>query len=64
MSTVTFGPVSVLPGRQGKGVGSALIKESLGRAKELGFKVVVIMGHPSYYHRFGFKASKYFNVKS
>lgn len=33
-----FGPVSVLPGYQGKGIGSALILASFEKAKELGNK--------------------------
>lgn len=55
-----FGPVGVLPEYQGKGYGSALIRFTLDRAKELGWPAVVITGNPDYYSRFGFEpAGKY-----
>ena len=53
-AVLSFGPVSVLPELQGKGIGSALIRHSLARAKELGYSVVLIYGDPDYYCRFGF----------
>ena len=59
-AVLSFGPVSVLPELQGKGVGSALIRHSLARAKELGHTAVFIYGDPDYYCRFGFMpAEKY-----
>lgn len=56
----TFGPLSVLPQHQKRGIGGALIKHTLQRARELGFKAVLITGHPDYYPKFGFvNAEKY-----
>ncbi len=49
-----FGPVSVLPALQGKGIGSALIRHTLNLAREMGHSAVVIYGDPDYYIRFGF----------
>ena len=55
-----FGPVGVLPEYQNKGYGSALIRFTLKRARELGWPAVVITGNPAYYSRFGFEpAGKY-----
>lgn len=51
---LTFGPISVLPEMQRKGVGSQLIRRTLEMAKEMGFPGVLIEGNPAYYHRFGF----------
>ena len=59
---LTFGPVSVLPEYQGKGIGSALIHHTKVRAKEMGYKAIIIYGDPEYYKRFGFKASKAYNI--
>ena len=57
---LTLAPVSVLPNYQNQGVGSALIKEGLKKAKYLGFIGVTVVGNPEYYKRFGFeKASKW-----
>lgn len=49
-----FGPVSVLPQRQGNGYGGRLIRFTLKKAAELGYGAVAITGNPDYYHRFGF----------
>ena len=51
---MVFGPVSVLPGKQGEGYGSRLIRYTLDLAEKLGCGAVAITGDPGYYHRFGF----------
>ena len=57
---IGFGPLSVLPSMQHKGVGSSLIAASFEKAKALGYKGVLITGSPAYYARFGFvPASRY-----
>lgn len=61
---LTFGPVSVHPDHQRKGLGSRLIQHSLDRAKDLGWKAVAIYGTPGNYVKFGFKSCKRFNVTS
>lgn len=47
-------PMAVSPERQGKGIGSALVRAGLERCKQLVFGAVVVLGHPEYYPRFGF----------
>lgn len=47
-------PVSVWPDNQRSGVGSALIEASLQALKDLGEDLVLVLGPPSYYPRFGF----------
>ena len=49
-----FGPVSVLPEKQGQGIGSRLIRHTLELAERMGCGAVAITGNPDYYHRFGF----------
>lgn len=48
-------PLSVVPDRQGTGIGSALTRESLRLADERGEPLVLVLGHPTYYPRFGFR---------
>ena len=48
------GPLSVLPGRQRRGVGGALMRTGLERLRALGSKGCVLVGDPGYYRRFGF----------
>ena len=49
-----LGPVAVHPTRQGEGLGGALIRDSLGRAADLGWDRVMLVGDAPYYARFGF----------
>jgi predicted N-acetyltransferase YhbS len=62
IDTITFGPVSVLPEFQRKGIGSALINHSGKIAHEMGHKVIIILGHPYNYIKHGFKVSKDLNI--
>ena len=50
-----LGPISVLPNKQGMGVGTLLMKASLEKLKQLGASGCVLLGDPNYYTRFGFK---------
>jgi len=58
--TVTFGPLSVLPKYHRRGIGAALVRYSMEKARQMGFKAVLITGVPAYYPKLGFKqASEY-----
>lgn len=58
--TLALAPLSVLPEYQKSGIGKKLMNRGIERAKELGYKSIVVLGHESYYPKFGFeKASKY-----
>jgi len=61
---LALGPVGVIPERQGRGVGSALIREGLDLCAHAGHRVVVLLGHPDYYPRFGFSAERAGNLSS
>ena len=43
---LALAPMAVSPGRQRAGVGSLLVRESLERARETEFPLVVVLGHP------------------
>jgi putative acetyltransferase len=49
-----LGPLSVLPDRQRRGIGSALMHAVLGAADALDEHLVGLVGEPAYYRRFGF----------
>ncbi len=57
-AAVALGPMAVLPAHQKQGVGSTLIRTGLKELLALGHNVVIVLGHPEYYPRFGFKPSK------
>ncbi|HEX7745774.1 MAG TPA: N-acetyltransferase [Micromonosporaceae bacterium] len=52
---LALGPVAVLPERHGRGYGTDVVQAALDAAVELGERLVVVLGNPSYYRRFGFR---------
>jgi putative acetyltransferase len=52
---VGLGPLAVLPDYQGQGVGSSLVQAGLAACREAGHGIVIVLGHPDYYPRFGFR---------
>jgi putative acetyltransferase len=51
-----LGPVGVLPELQGRGIGSALVREALQQARDAGASGVVLVGDPGFYSRLGFRS--------
>lgn len=53
-SAMALGPMAVLPELHRKGTGSALVEAGLSACAAASELVVVVLGHPDYYPRFGF----------
>ncbi|NJM30641.1 MAG: N-acetyltransferase [Rhizobiales bacterium] len=49
-----LGPIAVHPQRQNLGIGLALMREGLSRAKSQGHRIVLLVGDEPYYARVGF----------
>ncbi|MGP0068489.1 MAG: GNAT family N-acetyltransferase [Isosphaeraceae bacterium] len=56
IQALSLAPMAVVPSRQRKGIGSALVGEGLRACREAGHRIVVVLGHPEFYPRFGFSA--------
>ena len=52
-----LGPVAVMPSRQRRGVGAALIRAGLEACLDIDEPVVFVLGDPKYYARFGFRSA-------
>ena len=63
-SVMGLAPMAVEPGRQRQGIGSALVTAGLERCSAIGIGVVIVLGHPEYYPRFGFAPASTFGVRS
>jgi putative acetyltransferase len=50
-----LGPMAVLPAMQRRGIGSRLVEEGLRECSQSGCDAVVVVGHPAFYLRFGFR---------
>lgn len=57
-NALALAPMAILPAYQHKGIGSILLRRGLDYCREQGQRIVVILGHPEYYPRFGFSAAK------
>ncbi len=51
---ISLATMSVLPTYQRKGIGSQMVRAGLEECRRLGYEIVVVVGHPDYYPRFGF----------
>jgi putative acetyltransferase len=58
-----LGPVAVLPGYQRQGIGTGLIEAGLSICREAGYDFAVVLGHVSYYPRFGFRPSRPLGIR-
>jgi predicted N-acetyltransferase YhbS len=59
---LTLGPCAVLRRYQRTGAGSAAIRAGLDAARAMGEKLVLVLGHPEYYPRFGFTKASEFGI--
>lgn len=62
LPVVTPGPLSVRPDCKKTGVGTALMRHTLARAREMRAVGVVLCGWPDYYPRFGFRPAGDFGI--
>jgi putative acetyltransferase len=62
LNLMGLAPMAVTRARQRCGIGAALVRAGLERCRQLGCGAVVVLGHPSYYPRFGFMPSHRFGI--
>lgn len=60
--SLALAPMCVMPELQGLGIGSQIIKKGLQKATKLGYESVVVLGHDTYYSRFGFAPASSFQI--
>jgi putative acetyltransferase len=56
---LALGPVAAAPDHQRRGYGSAVIRDALARRAD---RLVVVLGDPAYYRRFGFRPAAEFGI--
>ncbi|NEB79455.1 N-acetyltransferase [Streptomyces sp. SID14478] len=56
-------PVAVLPQYQRTGAGSAVVRAVLQAARARGERLVLVLGHPEYYPRFGFGPASAYGIR-
>lgn len=60
--SLALAPVSVLPNHQNNGIGGMLINEAHEKAKSLGHESIILLGHASYYPKFGYQRANHFGI--
>ncbi len=58
IEAIGLGPMAVSPEFQRQGIGSQLVEASLEACRQTDYGIIVVLGHPEYYPRFGFTPSK------
>ncbi|SHF62860.1 Predicted N-acetyltransferase YhbS [Streptoalloteichus hindustanus] len=61
---LALAPCAVLPAHQRSGAGSAAIRAALTAARERGEGLVLVLGHPEYYPRFGFVPASRYGIRA
>jgi len=54
LPALALAPMAVHPDFQNQGIGSQIVRQGLDHCRKLGHKIVIVVGHPDYYPRFGF----------
>jgi len=63
LRVAALGPMAVIPERQREGIGAGLVSEGLAACADAGYRAVVVVGHPTYYPRFGFRRGSSFGLR-
>ena len=63
VQAVCLAPMAVLPGYQNMEIGSLLIRKGLEKLKRAGHRIIIVLGHPEFYPRFGFLPASRYNIK-
>ena len=61
---LALAPLAVHPDFQRQGIGGALIEEGHRIAAQLGYDYSILLGHPTYYPRFGYQPASRFGIQS
>ena len=61
---VALAPVAVLPEYQRQGIGGMLISRGIDLLRTRGERIILVLGHPEYYERFGFAAETARHIES
>ena len=62
INALGLGPLGVVPEHQNTGIGSKLVEAGLQACSAMHVGIVIVLGHPHYYPRFGFTPAKPYSI--
>ncbi len=60
---LALAPMAVMPSQSHRGIGSLLVRAGLTKAASLGYEAVVVIGHPDFYARQGFRNASLWGLR-
>ena len=63
VTLLSLAPVGVVPEVQNQGIGTRLVDVAMRRASKRPEPLVVVLGHPNYYPRFGFRRASELGIR-
>lgn len=63
-AVLALAPLSVLPSHQRQGIGQSLIAQGHQIAAEAGYEYCVVLGHPQYYPKMGYRPASQYGIKA
>ncbi len=64
IDALALAPLAVIPAQQRRGIGSMLVRDGLAECRTAGESIVIVLGQPAYYSRFGFASDLTRNLRS
>jgi len=64
INVMGLAPMAVLPPWQHRGIGSMLVETGLRECEQSSCQIVVVIGHPEFYPRFGFRPAREYGLRS
>lgn len=64
VQAMALAPLCVTPTHQRQGIGAQLVQAGLTKCRELNHNIIIVLGEPHYYQRFGFQTASKFGIQA
>lgn len=64
VAAMALAPLCVSPTHQRQNIGTQLVQAGLTKCRELNHNIIILLGHPHYYQRFGFQTASNFGIQA
>ncbi len=64
VEAIALAPLCVTPTHQRQSIGAQLVQAGLTKCRELDHNIIILVGHPHYYPRFGFQKASKFGIQA